>query len=130
MLQISQKSEYAILFLLTLAKSSDKFLSLSKISKLNNLPYRFLSKIASELKKAKFINSKEGVGGGYFLTKSPENINLLEIINLIDGEPGLIRCQRDKTCARSDICQIKDVWNQIQEKIENILNNYTLKDLM
>lgn len=130
MLQISQKSEYAIIFLLSLAKSQDQYLSLTKIAKLNNLPYRFLSVIAGELKNAKFIDSKEGQSGGYFLTKKPQAINLLEVINLIDGQTGLIRCQREKTCARSNICHIKSVWNNIQEKIENILKNYTLKDLL
>jgi Rrf2 family protein len=128
MIQISLKSEYGLLFLFALSEQKDKCLSLSEISKKYHLPYRFLSQIASVLKKENVIGSKEGKRGGYYLINPLNKLTLHKIISLLDGEPGLIACLRDKKCLQENTCILKSRWLAIQSEIENILTKYTLAD--
>jgi Rrf2 family protein len=130
MFSLSQKTEYAVIFLIALAKEKNKkYLSLNTISKLYDLPYRFLSVIAGDLKKAGIINSREGVNGGYYLIKDPVKISLFQVINLIEGETGLISCLKGKPCEKQDSCQLKKIWEDIQTGVEGVLKKYTLADL-
>jgi len=130
MLQISLKSEYGLLFLLTLARRKGECLSLTKISSYQKLPYRYLSQIAIDLKNAGLVESREGARGGYSLTKHPQDVKLSDVITILDGETGLIQCQRGKSCALSNTCQIKGVWQKIQTEIGEVLRKYTIQDLL
>ncbi|MGI5827715.1 MAG: RrF2 family transcriptional regulator [Patescibacteria group bacterium] len=130
MLQISLKSEYGLLFLLALHRVGDKkHLSLSAVSRHNHLPYRFLSQIATDLKKAGLVDSKEGSRGGYFLIKDLKTVSLADVIRILDGEMGLIHCQREGQCAREKTCRIKGVWQKVQNEIDGVLSKYSVADL-
>jgi Rrf2 family protein len=131
MFSLSQKTEYAVIFLIALSKiQKGEYLSLSQISKYYNLPYRFLSQIASQFKKIKIVKSKEGSGGGYFLALPAEKITLWQVISLIEGETGLISCLKGKPCDKTNTCELRNVWLDIQNQIQAVLEKYTLKDLI
>lgn len=130
MVVFSTKADYSLILLAELGRSSD-FLSLGKIAKKKMLPYRYVSRIAAELKRAGLIESKEGVTGGYRLAKRPEQITAMEVLRVFDDGVSAVRCiAHGRTCPRSESCEMKSRWDRMQNEIVTVISRYTLADLM
>lgn len=88
-MKLSKRGEYAIRALqaLTYAYKSNSIYSiqLKLISERENIPFKFLEQIMSVLKNGGLVKSQKGKHGGYVLARSPEQINLGEVIRLMDG---------------------------------------------
>lgn len=85
-MQLNQSTDYAIRLILYLAKAAHTVPS-SKLSKAIGVSSRYLLQIGAKLRDAGFITVSHGSNGGYTLSKSPEEITLLEIINLMERRP-------------------------------------------
>lgn len=130
MVVFSTKSDYAIIVLSELAKSNE-YKSLGKLAKDRKLPYRYISRIAAELKSAGIIESKEGVTGGYRLAKKPENIYALDIVKVFEEGVGTTRCTlHGQTCPREETCPLKTKWQEMQREILAVVKKYTLADMI
>ena len=65
---ITKKSKYAIKALIYLSKQEkDRRVLIEEISKEERIPKKFLEAILLDLRKAGYLGSKKGKGGGYFL---------------------------------------------------------------
>ena len=116
-----------------LAKSKSKIISLKEISKKEKIPFYYLEKIISELKRIGLVESKKGSQGGYFLAKKPEKIKIGKIIMALEIKKGLVKCiVKDKKyrCPLEKKCLTKNFWQKIQSSIEKTLNSITLADLI
>jgi len=88
---LSKKTEYALSALSYLASRYNQGpASSADIAMQKKIPGRFLSNILLDLRRAGLVDSKKGKGGGYFLSASPEYINLSEIICLFNGPVSLL----------------------------------------
>jgi len=132
MLRLSRRSDYGLVFLLTLASKNKKEpVSLNAISQEKKLPAKFVAKLALSLKNAGIINSKEGVGGGYFLNKSPYEITLLEILEALEGPLFTTVCQvRLGECPIESVCPSKNSLLDVTDQIVLSLKKKTLADLL
>ncbi len=133
MLTLSNKSDYGLLLLTILAgKGSGRYVSLSSVSKESGLPYAFVAKIAAQLAGARILMSKEGVAGGYKLSKKPGDISLAEVTEVLDGPWQPTKCTGSKEkCSLREKCPMADNWqNRLKAKMWKIMDSYTLKDLM
>ena len=64
------------------------------------------------------------------LAKAPNEINLGQIFQVLEGALGLVECVDDPTsCSRVDSCVTRDVWQELKDGITSILNSKTLQDL-
>lgn len=86
-MRISAKAEYACLAVLELAlrASQTEPIRAAEIAEANQIPLRFLIQILLQLKGAGHVMSVRGAAGGYRLVGNPEQLNLWEIIQVIDG---------------------------------------------
>ncbi len=85
-MKLTTRSEYALLALIYLSRRNDgKLVSVEVIAKAQKIPPKFLEQIMLTLKRARFLRSAKGQGGGFSLAVSPDKINLAEIIRLFDG---------------------------------------------
>ncbi len=126
MFKLSQKSDYGLILLSNVAKSKG-VISVSSVAKKNKLSTKFLSQVASELKKAGFITSKEGVSGGYSLAKKADEIKILDVLVALDG--GLVKgdCfEEDHECN----CGAKDMWMDMKSQMEETIGKKTVADLV
>ena len=124
MITISKKSEYGLHFLTALANTpQQQHLSITTVSKKLGLPYRFLSQIAGQLKKADLVVSREGVKGGYKLKKDPSQITLRQIIEIFDGPIGIVSCQIGKKCQIDDTCQLKNQFHSLRLDLVKLFEN-------
>lgn len=130
MLKISKKGGYALFLLSFLAKlKAEKIVSLKEISKQTKMPYKFLSQIAPILVNEGFLGSKEGVGGGYFLVKKPEEVSLGEVLVAIEGPVEPVECIRKK-CDFESECMQKHVFQNIASSFTSEINKYSLADII
>lgn len=131
MLSLSRKSDYGLLLLSLLTRKSRDFISISSLSKENQLPYAFFSRIASELAQAGLLNSKEGAFGGYKLAKNPKDVSIAQVVEILDGPWAPTKCtRRGKKCDYENMCPMVESWqNYLRKKLWELLNSYTLQDL-
>jgi len=126
MFKLSQKSDYGLILLSNLARAK-KRTPISIIAQKNKISPKFLSQVASELKKAGFLSSKEGILGGYILAKKPTDIKVLEILEVLDGELVQGECfEEDHEC----VCGAGAMWTEMREQMEETIGKKTVADLV
>jgi len=132
MLTVSRKGDYGLLLMAALADrfGDDGFVSLKKVTKEKKMPYRFVTQIALGLKEAGLLESKEGVGGGYRLTKKPKEISVGEVLKVLEGPVVPATCMREKVCVCEDGCNHKDLMKHVAGKVQQTFDSYSLADLM
>jgi Rrf2 family protein len=115
-----------------LARFPKQISSIKKISESEEIPFDYLEKIISKLEKAKLINSKIGVQGGYSLAKNPSKIKIGEIVRILEGDIVLVKCNGEKgcRCTRERECLTKSFWKKIQDSLNSALDSLTLEDLI
>jgi len=132
-MKITSKSDYAMIMLIELAKQKKgQVLPLSSIADHYNLSLSYLEQLATKLRRAKLIESKQGVKGGYLLAKDSTKITPLEIISAVGDEVYPVPCADGKDhieCKSYHKCNAKKPWSFLGEKICKCLSGVTLKDL-
>ncbi|HKZ35097.1 MAG TPA: Rrf2 family transcriptional regulator [Patescibacteria group bacterium] len=130
MLKLSRRVDLGILLLTDLARlNTGQSLSLSTWAQTKQLPYRFLTKIALNLKQAKLITSKEGRTGGYRLAKGIGQISLGEVIVRLEGKTSPVACLRGEACVAFPYCRHKKVIGGLAALVDKYLAKVTLQDL-
>lgn len=134
---LSKKAKYAIHALVYLARSAaHKPVRIAQIAESENIPRKFLEAILLDLRNAGILNSRQGRGGGYYLLRSPEDVNMAEVIRIYDGAIALIPCvahkyyERCEECADETTCGIHDTFREVREKTVEILKKSTLADIV
>ena len=128
-MKISKKTEYGLRAMVYLAKKSSKDnpCSIKEISKKEKISFDFLEKIISKLEKTGLVKAKKGVKGGYFLAKPAKKITPGDIVLILEENIVAVNCFG---CPMSGKCSSKDVWDEVQESVDNSLNAITLADLI
>ncbi|MCI2425407.1 Rrf2 family transcriptional regulator [Candidatus Acetothermia bacterium] len=131
-MQLTKKSSYGLIALLEIASgSSEQPISATDISTKYSLPAPFVVKILYQLKCSGIITAKPGRSGGYYLVQDPETISVRQLIEILDKPLALLSClTTSKTCQLDAICPTKALWEAINGKIKEALNEWTLQDLL
>lgn len=131
MFRLSNKSDYGLILLSSVARAggvkSNKYISIASIARKNKISPKFLSQIAQELKKAGIITAREGVTGGYALAKSADQIKLLDVLQVLDGDLVEGKCFED---GHECVCGAGDMWQEMKEQMEATLGKKTVADLV
>ena len=103
---------------------------LREIAEREDISEKYLEHLMSLLKGAGFVRSVRGAKGGYFLAREAAEINLHEVVNVLEGSLAPAECVTDaKLCDRSGSCVTRDVWGEIQDVINGVLESITLEEL-
>ncbi len=133
MLKLSTKILYGLRAAITIALNDGAPLSAREISISQGIPEQYLEQILVKLRKGGILKSVRGPGGGYVLSRPPEEISIYEIATTLEGPIGLTKCldpEEDFECDRENNCIAKLVWSHLQSQIESILRNLTLKQVL
>lgn len=131
MLHITRRGDYAIRGMVYLArKPIDKMSLLSEMASDIDVSPTLLAKIFQHFSKVGLVKSYRGSGGGFILGRPAEKISLLEIVEAVEGPIVLNRCLLGEgICNRDSQCTVHPVWAEVQKKMQEILDNVTLKQL-
>lgn len=133
---LSKKAQYAFRALTSLARNNGQGpLPISHIVKEHPMSVKFLETILLQLRKSNILCSKKGKGGGYFLTSSPEKINLAQVIRIIDGPIAPLKCVSLNFYERCDDCDevscgLNKLMSEVRDANLKVLENRTLLDLV
>ncbi|HOP69057.1 MAG: Rrf2 family transcriptional regulator [Dethiobacteria bacterium] len=128
---ITRKAEYAIAALVELARQEKgSKTTTAAIAREQNIPGNLVVQLMGILRQAGWITSSRGPAGGVELSRSPEDITLRDVIELIDGPVTITRClMENKPCQNKEECPLRQVWSEAQEKMLSVLEQVTIKQL-
>ena len=135
MIKISKSVEYSILALKCIAENQNgSSLSSRKISEKLEIPYDLLSKLLQKLVKSGIIGSRQGKYGGYKLLVSADKLTILLIIDALNENVQLTNCTFQGAgfddCTRIEDCCIRSPFWTLQNRINEMFNELTLKELI
>lgn len=91
---------------------------------------KYLESITSMLSKQKFVEAASGKGGGYRLSRPPEEYSVGEILRAVEESIEPVKCIENGTpiCETADSCHTLPIWKGLSALINNYLNSITLAD--
>jgi len=131
-MRLSTKGRYGLRALLDLALHRDEgSVLLRDIARRQEVSLPYLEHLIAPLIAGGLVKSTRGARGGVLLLKSPSDINLGEIIQLLEGSIAPVDCVNDpKLCHRSGSCVTRDIWIEMKMAMSQVLDSTTLQDLV
>lgn len=129
---LTRNTDYALRLMVNLARNhGGRIASSRKLSEEEDVSYQLTCKLLQRLHTAGLVASKMGPTGGFFLSKTPAEINLTAILDVIQGPVKLNRCLLGKhVCVKQSNCLITKQLAKLQAYIDDFFNNMTLEDLL
>lgn len=133
-MRVSTRGDYACraLLSLTLHGVENVPTSVRDIAERTGLPQPYLEQILLALKGAGLVRSKRGVGGGYVLSRPPEEISLAQIVSAVDG-PIVVgdfgAPHQDGACDHEGQCVLLSIWGNVGEQMRKLLEGSSLADV-
>ena len=133
LMKISTKGRYALRLMLDLAYNhTGSFIPIKNISQRQDISDKYLEQIITQLSRAGLVKSARGAQGGYMLAKEPQEYTVGEILRLLEGNLAPVACVDDskEACARAAECVTMEVWREIKDAVNKVVDNITLADLV
>lgn len=129
-MRITQEADYAVRIIDCIARSGGR-LDAHSVSEKTGVTLRFTLKILRKLVKSKIVVSFKGVQGGYELAKEPEQINLKQVIEAVDGPIVINKClSGGLDCTKSEYgseCYYHNIFAEVSREIQKKLESITFK---
>jgi Rrf2 family iron-sulfur cluster assembly transcriptional regulator len=131
-MELTKAGDYGVFGVIYLAKQpKGKIVSLSEVSKAENIPEKFLAKIFQSLTRSGLLRSHRGAGGGFSLARPANKITVKELLESIQGPIYFTKCLSNLyDCDRKEICRLRKLWEKAQVYCLKILTKNTLADLI
>ena len=128
-MKISSKSRYGLRALVDLAANSEnENITIKSIAKRQEISENYTENIFSELRRAGIVRGKKGSQGGYVLIKEASNLKIGDVIRAIEGPIKIIDDDANENAI--DKCIRKNVWNKIDQTLNDFMDSITLEDLV
>jgi Rrf2 family protein len=130
-MKLSTRGRYGTRMLLDLALQPERPVVLKDIAQREQISLPYLERLIAPLIAGGIIRSTRGIRGGVSLARPPEKISLDEVIPLLEGSITPVECvDNPEICARSKSCVTRDIWGELKQAMEGVLQSVTLKDLV
>ena len=129
----STKGRYALRVMIDLAsQDSDNYIPLKDIAERQDISKKYLEIIVKELVKGNLLTGVSGKGGGYKLTRNPDEYSVGEIIEQLEGTMAPVAClEADaKKCPREGICNTLPMWTEFYQLEKDFFFGKKLSDLI
>ena len=130
-LELTKRGDYAVRAMLSLTRSAGTgLLSARRIADAMDIPVRFLPQVLADLQRAGLIEAAPGRAGGYRLSRPPESVSLLQVIEAVEGDSRRQACVlRGGPCGKDGYCDVHFVFFAGQEALLRTFAGSTLADL-
>lgn len=131
-MKLSTRGRYGTRALLELASHyGEGPIQLKDIAQRQQISLRYLEHLITPLVAGEIVRSIRGAGGGILLARPPEEIKLSEVVKLLEGPTAPVECvDNPGICDRSQICVTRDVWGELKNAINGVLESTTLENLV
>lgn len=130
-MKLSTKTRYGLRAMIELARQYNGRtpLSIVDIASREHISERYLEQLFLKLRRQGLIESIRGPQGGYLLSRSPEEITISEIVEVLEGPIQITDCLEGTECLREGVCLARKLWVRLRESMDEVLMSTTLKDL-
>ena len=130
-MKLNNTSQYAIKILIYMVNNnSQKLFSAKQISEQLSIPYKYMTRVMSQLVDAGLLVSIRGREGGYRLEKKLSEITILDILNAVNESINSHTCiLGDKPCDENQKCALHDLWVTPKKSMTDMFKNTTLEML-
>lgn len=132
-MMISTRGRYALRVMLDLAEhTGDGYIPMKEVAQRQGISLKYLERILPALTKNGLVTGIQGKGGGYRLTRPPEQYPVGEILRLTEGELAPVACLGDgaEPCQRSTQCRTIHMWREFYKLINDYFDGITLAQLL
>ena len=128
---LTRAGDYGVFGVLYLAKQpKGKIVSLSEVSRSEDIPEKFLAKIFQSLTRTGLIVSHRGARGGFCLARPADQITVKELMEAIQGPICFSKCLSElEDCEKKDVCKLREILKKAQEHTVKLLSQKTLAEL-
>lgn len=130
---ISTRGRYALRVLIDMAEhQSDGYVPLKEVAQRQDISEKYMETIIKLLVKDGVLEGLRGKGGGYRLSKSPDQFTVGSILRLAEGTLSPVACLEPGSapCAKMAQCRTFGFWQGLDQVIREYLDNFTVADLM
>lgn len=132
-MMISTRGRYALRVLIDLAEHQNgEYIPMKEVAARQDISLNYIERIMPVLTKAELVEGLHGKGGGYKLTKSPEECKVGDILRLTEGDLAPVACIGcdAKKCNRTHECRTVSMWEKFYAVTNEYFDGITLADLM
>ena len=131
-MMISTRGRYALRVMLDLAQdTSGSYVPLDDIARREGMSEKYLESIIVVLSRAGLVKALRGKGGGYMLTRKPQEYPIGEILRLTEKTLAPVTClESGAACPEADACPTFPLWQGLDRVIDDYLMAHSLADLM
>ena len=135
----STKAEYGIRLMVELGRTADSApVSLSAVAEAELLPLAYLEHLVAKLRAAGLVTSTRGAHGGYQVARPPEEIEMLEVVQALEGPIAPMECFHEERegkvlCSHETdggACATKVLWTRVHGGVTKALAGTTLAELV
>ncbi len=131
-MMVSTRGRYALRVMTDLAENGKgEFIPLREIVERQGISKKYIESIMTLLSKAGLLEGSHGKGGGYRLSRPPEEYSVLEILKVTEGTLAPVSCLTDSAtpCENANECRTRPMWCELDGMIESFFASHTLADL-
>ena len=130
---ISTKGRYSLRVMIDLAEhSNENYIPMKEVAERQGISLKYLERLTPVLTKNHLISGVHGKGGGYKLTREPDQYTVWEILSLAEGELAPVAClggERNE-CDRAMECRTLPIWEKYYQITKDYFSGITVADLM
>ena len=130
---ISTRGRYALRVMLDLAENGNgEYIAMKKIAERQGISLKYLEQILPVLTQNNIIEGVSGKGGGYRLTRKPDEYKVGEILRLTEGNlapVACLQCNAEK-CDRAGTCPTLPMWTEFHNLVNHYFDSITLSSLI
>lgn len=133
MVQLTAYTDYSLRVLIYLGvQPLEKRSNIKEISDIYNISNHHLSKVVYELGKFGLVETTRGRGGGIMLARDPSKINIGALVRHTESPLHLVECfdEKNNKCKITSACRLKGILHEALAAYLDVLDSYTLKDLL
>ena len=126
-MRLTTKGRYAVTAMLDLSLNYGvRPITLADISDRQGISLSYLEQLFSNLRRQGLVSSSRGPGGGYRLSRSADEVTVLDVISAVDEKVDTTRCEGKGNCSNGEQCLSHEIWHSLSEQIRMYLGGITL----
>lgn len=132
-MKISTRGRYALRVMIDLAEHyNGNFIPLKDVAERQDISQKYLESITADLSKNGLLEGQHGKGGGYKLSRSPDETTVGDILRTTEGDLAPVACleKNAKPCERAADCRTLSMWRKLYRTINGFFDGITLADLI
>lgn len=130
---ISTRGRYALRVMIDLAENqTESYIPMKDVAHRQDISLKYLERILPALAKSGYIEGVHGKGGGYRLTRRPEEYRVGDILRLTEGDLAPVACLEcsAEPCRRAHQCRTLSMWKKFHRMINDYFDGITIADLV